>query len=256
MKDYYQILGVEKGATDAEIKKQYRKRAMAYHPDLNPDNPAAEAKFKDLAEAYGVLTDPVKKREYDRYKSTGFRQSKTNGGFQYSQDDILRDLFNDPRFKQLFQTILQDFQRGGVRADAKFFKQTLFGGKGLLLGGLAIFGSMAGRKITSKAGLAQLVGHPVVKNITRGVASLLSGSQKGSSTPQPEQTNGDLHYHISLSPQELFDGTWVQVMTGLQGETIRVKIPPHSSSGKILRIRQKGHQQNAVPRGDLFIHLE
>ncbi len=256
MKDYYQILGVEKGASDGEIKKQYRKRAMAYHPDLNPDNPEAEAKFKDLAEAYGVLTDPAKKKEYDCYRSTGFRQSKTGGGFHYSQDEILRDLFNDPRFNQVFQTILRDFQRGGVRADAKFFKQTLFGGKGLLLGGLALFGSMAGRKMASKPGLAQLVGHPVVKNITRGVASLLSGSQKGSSGPQSEQTNGDLHYHIGLSPQELVDGTWVQVMTGLKGETIRVKIPPRSSSGSILRVRQKGHQQNKVSRGDLFIHLQ
>lgn len=70
-KDYYNILGIDKGASDDDIKKAYRKMAKTYHPDKNPDNPAAESKFKDAAEAYDVLSNPEKKSNFDRYGSDG-----------------------------------------------------------------------------------------------------------------------------------------------------------------------------------------
>ena len=70
-KDYYQILGVEKNSSDDEIKKAYRKMAMQYHPDKNPDNPQAEAKFKEAAEAYDVLSNSEKRQNYDRFGSAG-----------------------------------------------------------------------------------------------------------------------------------------------------------------------------------------
>jgi molecular chaperone DnaJ len=69
-KDYYKILGVERGASEDEIKKAYRKMAMQYHPDKNPDNPEAESKFKDAAEAYDILSTPDKKSNYDKYGTT------------------------------------------------------------------------------------------------------------------------------------------------------------------------------------------
>jgi len=71
MKDYYKILKVTKSSTEDEIRKNYRKLAMQYHPDRNPDSPEAEEKFKEVAEAYGVLTDPVKRRRYNRSRASG-----------------------------------------------------------------------------------------------------------------------------------------------------------------------------------------
>jgi DnaJ-class molecular chaperone len=65
-KDYYEILGVKKGATDAELKKAFRKLARKYHPDVNPSDKTAETKFKEMNEAYEVLSDPKKRQQYDR----------------------------------------------------------------------------------------------------------------------------------------------------------------------------------------------
>ena len=70
-RDYYEVLGLKKGATDAEIKKAYRQMAKKYHPDLNPDDPEAEAKFKEVNEANDVLSDPQKKARYDQFGFAG-----------------------------------------------------------------------------------------------------------------------------------------------------------------------------------------
>ena len=66
-RDYYEVLGLNKGASDEEIKKAYKKQARKYHPDLNPDNKEAEEKFKEVNEAYSILSDPDKKSKYDKY---------------------------------------------------------------------------------------------------------------------------------------------------------------------------------------------
>jgi curved DNA-binding protein len=92
-KDYYKILGVDKSASPAEIKKSYRKLALKYHPDHNEGNKSAEAKFKDLNEAYAVLRDPEKKQQYDMFGAEGFQN-------RFSQEDIFRDFDLGSIFKE------------------------------------------------------------------------------------------------------------------------------------------------------------
>ena len=119
--DYYKALGVDKNATPDEIKKAFRKLAVKYHPDRNPDNKASEEKFKEINEAYAVLSDPKKKEEYDTFGSSGFHR-------QYSQEDIFRgfDFGNaykdmgagasEDIFSRLFGGAFARGGRGGFRA--------------------------------------------------------------------------------------------------------------------------------------------
>ncbi len=83
-KDYYEVLGVPRTATEDEIKKAYRKLARKYHPDVNKDNPDAEAKFKEAAEAYAVLSDAEKKQKYDQFGHAAFEGANGAGGFDFS----------------------------------------------------------------------------------------------------------------------------------------------------------------------------
>src|ERR1700685_3051805 len=101
-RDYYEILGVSKSATQDEIKKAYRKVAMQFHPDRNPGDKAAEEKFKEAAEAYEILSDADKRAQYDRFGHNAFGPGNRNagnyGGGGMNMDDIFSqfgDIFGD-----------------------------------------------------------------------------------------------------------------------------------------------------------------
>ncbi len=101
-KDFYEVLGVNRDASDDDIKKSYRKLAMKFHPDRNPDNPKSEAQFKEAKEAYEVLCDPQKRAAYDQYGHAGVDPSMGAGaagmgGFADAFGDIFGDIFGGGR---------------------------------------------------------------------------------------------------------------------------------------------------------------
>jgi DnaJ-class molecular chaperone len=108
-KDYYGILGVPRNASDGEIKKAYRKLAMQYHPDCNPGKEKwANEKFKEINEAYGVLGDPQKRKQYDQFGTVG----------------SIGDIFGSPFTRTTFQEMMKDFGGAGLRFD---FLDDIFG---------------------------------------------------------------------------------------------------------------------------------
>src|SRR6187455_1220886 len=113
-RDYYEILEVPKDADDAAIKKSYRKIAMKFHPDRNPNDKAAEDKFKEAAEAYEVLSDADKRAKYDRYGHAAF--SPGSGGFSGSQNVNMEDIFS--QFGDIFGDDLFGSFFGGSRRSA------------------------------------------------------------------------------------------------------------------------------------------
>ena len=94
-RDYYEVLGVNQGSGGADLKKAYRRLAMKYHPDRNPDDAVAEEKFKEAKEAYDVLSDPQTKATYDQYGHAGLDQTRGGGGSPGGMGDIFDSVFGD-----------------------------------------------------------------------------------------------------------------------------------------------------------------
>jgi len=121
-RDYYEVLSVERGATDEEIKRAYRRLAVKFHPDKNPDDPHAEEKFKELGEAYDVLIDPNKRAAYDRFGHAAFAPGGAGfgGGVFHDPFEIFREVFGGGGFGGgIFETFFggagartEDRQRG------------------------------------------------------------------------------------------------------------------------------------------------
>ncbi|MBA4368655.1 MAG: integrase [Desulfobacterium sp.] len=144
--DYYKILGVKKDATPDEIKKKYRKLAMKYHPDKTENDKAAEAKFKQVSEAYAVLSDPEKRKQYDTFGSSDFHQ-------KFSQEDIFKNFD--------FGSIFKEFGFGG-------------GGSRFSFGGDPGFGG--GRR--RNAGQAQVKGSDIVYELPITLAEVATGASR------------------------------------------------------------------------------
>jgi len=128
MRDLYDVLGVDKNATNDEIKKAYRKVALKYHPDRNPGDKEADANFKEAAEAYSVLSDSQKRRQYDQFGHAGVglgdqSQGFSGSGFHHMSMDDIFSQFGDVFGDDLFGSFLAEV----VMVDKLFAKEKIFG---------------------------------------------------------------------------------------------------------------------------------
>lgn len=217
-KDYYNILGVSRSASEAEIKKIFRRLARKYHPDMNPGDRQAEAKFKEISEAYEVLSDPEKRRKYDQfgqyYNQVG-QGSYPGAGmdFDFGQYGNFDDFIND---------LLGQFGSG-------------FGGSPGSRQGYSSYRTSSRSSPTEGFG---------------GFSDFFAGVEA-----PPSQTNADTEAALLLTFSEAFQG--VQKQLGLGAETITVRIPPGAKPGSRIRLKGKG-QVNPLTqqRGDLYLKVE
>lgn len=268
MKDYYTVLEVSQDAGPEDIRKAYRRLALKYHPDHNPDSSDSKSRFLEITEAYGVLSAPDKRAEYDRARLTGTSYwGEEFDAFHYTQEEIFRDLFRDPRFQNVFDEMLKEFKRAGFRFDEGFFRKTLFGGKGILFGGVFFFGPPGSRahrfpfRQTRKSipPRGDFPPRPieVVRQIGRKALHLLGVTRKGLPAASPESSEHDIHYILRITPENLNRGTWVQMAIdrGHGMETLKVKIPAETKENSRLRIRGKG-KIKGNNSGDLYIRIK
>jgi curved DNA-binding protein len=276
--DYYKILGVEKNASDDEIKKKYRKLAMKYHPDHTEGDKAAEDQFKKISEAYAVLSDKEKRKQYDTFGSNGFHQ-------RFSQDDIFRDFDLGSIFKEF------GFGGGG-------FSQGRGGGTRFSFGDDGGFGRR-------RPGQAQIKGSDLVyelpltlREVATGTsktisfkhngqsekisvkipAGMLSGkklrlagkgeqSQYGGppgdlfilSKVQPDSVfraeEHDLHIVRDIKVSEAILGTTVHVPT-IEDKELSLTIPPGTRHKTKMRIPGQGlPEMQTKSKGHLFVHI-
>ncbi|MBI4383240.1 MAG: J domain-containing protein [Nitrospinae bacterium] len=275
-KDYYKILGVPKNAADQEIKKAFRKLAMEHHPDHNRDDPEAEEKFKEITEAYGVLMDPVKRREYDNFRSDYFTgRQDASSRFNYSQQDIFENMFRQTFGRDIFEELNKEFSRSGYRAGNSFFETLLFGGVagslGRLLGmipgpigklgyGLRVLQALGSSLIAlnqmRKAGTAE----PNPTGETKPEPSVLD-SLKGffgqGGSPATGERDLNIHMQISILPEEARLGTKKKISYKANDgtEQLAIQIPPGIRSGGKLRLKEKGLKKNDR-RGDLILSIK
>ncbi len=274
--DYYEVLGVDRKASLAEIKKKYRKLALKYHPDKNKGDKESETKFKEISEAYAVLSDPEKKQQYDQFGSTQFHR-------QYSQEDIFRNFDLNEIFRQFdFGGRTASFTsgmggNGGGRSFGSFFNRS--GGCGGGCHSAPVKGqdmtyqievtldevlNGADRKITlQKNGRTHNVSVKIPKGIESGKRLRLKG--KGAESPNGGPP-GDLYLKVSIADDRRFRrenddliveklipfseaclGTKVEIET-LEGKKFKVNIEPGSVHDSRLRI--KGYGLPAGPLGD------
>ncbi len=290
--DYYDVLGVNRNASEKEIKKAYRKLARQYHPDVNPGDPKAEEKFKQVNEAYEVLRDPEKRRKYDQLGSSykqwermgdrqgGFDwsqwttgQQQPGGGFRYEFTDT--DFASDDLFSDFFRNIFGGMgrqQRSGGRQYGGFQRASQ---------------AMKGRDLEVEVPISlEDAYHGTQRVIQVGdrrlTVKIPAGARDGTRVRLSQQgepgygggSAGDLYVIVRLQEHPVFrrDGDdlhidlKIPVYTAVLGGKVRVptldgsvtlNIKPGTQSGQSIRLRGKGmpklRQRDA--HGDLYAHI-
>ena len=286
-KDYYKILGVEKSATQDEIKKAYRKLAMKFHPDRNPGDKSAEEKFKEITEANEVLSDPEKRKKYDtlganwkqyQHAGTGFDDffsqyggSRRSGGTTYEFSGDMGDLFgNLGGFSDFFESFFggggrrqsrsgfgsQGFQTQqtgiDVEADLNITLEEAFNGSERQI-------SIDGKKLKIKINPGTKDGQKLrLKGLGR---SRTTSGNKGDlylnihilHHPFYEIKDDELFYNLDIDLYTAVLGGKEQIIT-LDGKTISINIPEGTESEKILRLKGLGLNKT-YGRGDLFVNI-
>jgi len=218
--DYYKLLGVNKKATKDEIKKAFRKLAMKYHPDKNKDNKEAEEKFKKINEAYAVLSNDEKRKQYDMFGAEGFKQ-------RYSQEDIFRGFD--------FNGIFQEFGIGDMFGGDIF--SNLFGGS-----------RRRGGKRSSSYGFQNPFGSRDMGGF--GQQGFTRGGRPGS--PQRAETELKINLEDAVSGAK----KRVSLDTGNGIESIDISIPKGIENGQKLRLKGKGPiDPYTGQRADLFCKI-
>lgn len=258
-KDFYATLGVQKDASQAEIKKVYRKLARKYHPDSNPGDAAAEAKFKEISEAYSVLSDPKDREEYDQIRAMGAGGARFTAGGQGGFEDVFGGMFGGGRGAGNFHT---SFQTGGAG-----FEDILGG----MFGGGRPRGPQRGRNITASTTLdfeTAVRGETVTLNTPHGSvkakipAGVTDGQKvkiRGKGEPSPnggergdiiltvhvrkhpvfEREGNNLRVKLPVTFTEAALGATVEVPT-LGGAPVKLKVQPGTPSGRVLRVKGRG----------------
>jgi DnaJ-class molecular chaperone len=270
-RDYYAILGVHREATEAEIRKAYRRQALEWHPDRRPGDPRATERFKEISEAYAVLIHPARRREYDEASRSGA------GTFRHTQDDLFRDLFADPQTSAIFEELVRDFGRMGMRVDAHYFRHTLFSGRGVVAGGVFVISPLTllpplfrisravlrGARAAAPVRGRQARPLPVeerglLATLARVGRRLLALPEGGSSMPAGGAPPEDVTLPLRITDREAAVGGERRVtLKWVRGrEEVSVKIPPGIRPGTRLRLRGKGRPRADGSRGDAYLAVE
>ncbi len=265
MRDYYEILGVDRGATAEEIKKSYRKLAVRYHPDKNPDDKAAEEKFKEASNAYSVLSDPEKRRVYDTHGHAGVHGMGFEG--YRTMDDVfthinLNDIFGrgfggfggfDDAFGDVFgQRRTTAPPRGrDIRMNLNIpFSDAVLGSKKEV--------NVEGKRITltippgiQDGQTLRIRGHGEVRGTSASGDLLVTVAVQSHPTLTREGADLLTDAKISMTTAALGGSVRVQTLTG----EVDLKVPAGAQPGQQLRLRGQGVASTSGRKGDLRVRL-
>ena len=259
-RDYYEVLGVSKGATDKEIKDAYRKLAIKYHPDRNPDNKAAEESFKEAAEAYDVLSNPEKKQKYDQFGHQAFDGSGGFGGFGgFSGGGMnMEDIFRN------FGDVFGGFGSGGsgggrgqrargssIRITTKLTLEEISSGvtKKINISRKSNCTSCKGSGTDGSANAIETCKNCKGSGVIRKVQNTFLGQFQTETTCPTCSGRGQ----FVIKPCKTCDGATVVT----NKDTIEIKIPAGVQDGMSLNVRGEGNRgEHGTPSGDLIVAIE